>query len=215
MDLDQTDPNAIEAALVTDKGTMVVTFFPEQAPRHVRNFLELAQKGFYHGVAFHRVIRNFMVQTGCPNSKKGATGTPGTGGPGHQVPAEFNDLPHVRGTVSMARAQDPNSAGSQFFVVHGEHASFLDGQYTVFGKVEEGLEVLDQIANVDCSFGETGERSVPTERIEIRRIELRERQARGDGEGDGDQSEAQGAAEAERRASPVRDAVEAGEEATS
>jgi cyclophilin family peptidyl-prolyl cis-trans isomerase len=178
MELDQTDPATIEAALVTDKGTLVVTFFPEQAPKHVRSFLELAQKGFYDGIAFHRIVRNFMVQTGCPNSRKGSAGQPGTGGPGFTLPAEFNDIPHVRGIVSMARARDPNSAGSQFFIVQGDQASFLDGQYTAFGKVEEGLDVLDQIANVDCDFGPGGERSQPKERIEIRRIELRPRQER-------------------------------------
>ncbi len=178
MDLDQTDPATIEAALVTSKGTMVVTFFPEQAPRHVRSFLTLAQQGYFDGIAFHRIVRNFMVQTGCPNSRQGASGVPGTGGPGYRLQAEFNDIPHTRGIVSMARAQDPNSAGSQFFIVHGDHADFLDGQYTVFGKVEEGLEVLDQIANVECTFGPGGERSKPTERVEIERIELRERQQR-------------------------------------
>lgn len=178
MDLEQTDLSTVEAALVTDKGTMVVTFFPEQAEKHVRAFLALAQKGFYEGIAFHRVIRNFMIQTGCPNSKKGASGTPGTGGPGYQLPAEFNDIPHTRGILSMARARDPNSAGSQFFIVHGDRAAFLDGQYTVFGKVEEGLDVLDAIASVDCDFSGGGERSKPKERIEIVRIELRPRQAR-------------------------------------
>ena len=178
MDLDQIDPSTIEAALITDKGTMVVTFFPEQAQKHVKSFLSLAQQGFYDGIAFHRVMRNFMVQTGCPNSKKGATGTPGTGGPGYTLPAEFNDIPHTRGIVSMARARDPNSAGSQFFIVHGDHASFLDGQYTVFGRVEEGLDVLDAIASVECDFGSAGERSKPKERIEIRGIELRPRQQR-------------------------------------
>jgi len=178
MDLDQTDPSTVEAALVTDKGTMVVTFFPEQAPKHVKSFLTLAQKGFYEGVAFHRVMRNFMIQTGCPHSKKGGSGVPGTGGPGYQLPAEFNDIPHTRGILSMARARDPNSAGSQFFIVHGEHASFLDGQYTVFGKVEEGLDVLDAIASVDCDFSGGGERSKPKERVEIRKVELRPRQAR-------------------------------------
>lgn len=178
MDLDQTDPATIEAALVTSKGTMVVTFFPEQAPRHVRSFLTLAQQGYFDGIAFHRIVRNFMVQTGCPNSRQGATGVPGTGGPGYRLQAEFNDIPHTRGILSMARAQDPNSAGSQFFIVHGDRADFLDGQYTVFGKVEDGLEVLDQIANVECTFGPGGERSKPTERIEIERIELRERQPR-------------------------------------
>ena len=184
MDLPQTDPSTIEAALVTDKGTMVVTFFPEQAPRHVRSFLELAQQGFYDGIAFHRIVRNFMVQTGCPNSKLGAAGQPGTGGPGFRLPAEFSDLPHTRGTLSMARAQDPNSAGSQFFIVHGDHAAFLDGQYTVFGKVEEGLDVLDQIANLECEFGPGGEKSTPLERVEIKRIELRTRQDRGEVAGD-------------------------------
>lgn len=188
MDLDQTDPATIEAALVTDKGTLVVTFFPEQAPKHVRSFLELAQKGFYDGIAFHRIVRNFMIQVGCPYARRGAelahgqdgqdVNFPGTGGPGYTLPAEFNDIPHVRGIVSMARARDPNSAGSQFFIVHCDQASFLDGQYTVFGKIEEGLDVLDQIANVDCDFGPGGERSQPKERVEIRRIELRPRQQR-------------------------------------
>ncbi|MFY9345387.1 MAG: peptidylprolyl isomerase [Planctomycetota bacterium] len=178
MDLDQTDPATIEAALVTDKGTMVLTFFPELAPRHVKSFLTLAQQGFYDGVAFHRVMKNFMVQTGCPNSKRGATGMPGTGGPGYQLAAEFNDTEHRRGIVSMARARDPNSAGSQFFLVHGEHASFLDGQYTVFARVEEGLDVLDAIAGVECDFGGAGERSKPKERVEIKAIELRPRTVR-------------------------------------
>lgn len=178
MNLDQTDPATLEAALVTDKGTMVVTFFPEQAPKHVKSFLTLAQQGFYDGIAFHRVIRNFMVQTGCPNSKAGASGAPGTGGPGYQLPAEFNDIPHTRGILSMARARDPNSAGSQFFIVHGDHADFLDGQYTVFGKVEEGLDVLDEIAGIECDFGPGGERSTPKHRVEIKSIELRPRQQR-------------------------------------
>ncbi|MBL8732115.1 MAG: peptidylprolyl isomerase [Planctomycetes bacterium] len=178
MDLDQTDPATIEAAVVTDKGTLVVTFFPEQAPRHVRAFLTLAQQGFYDGVAFHRIVRNFMIQTGCPHSKKGGSGMPGTGGPGYTLPAEFNDIPHTRGVLSMARARDPNSAGSQFFIVHADHADFLDGQYTVFGKVEAGLDVLDGIAGIECDFGPGGERSKPKTRVEIQRIELRPRQQR-------------------------------------
>jgi peptidyl-prolyl cis-trans isomerase B (cyclophilin B) len=192
MDLAETDPNTIEAALVTDKGTLVVTFFPEQAPQHVRSFLNLAQNGFYNGIAFHRIVRNFMVQTGCPHSKVGAMGQPGTGGPGYQLPAEFSDIPHTRGVLSMARGRDANSAGSQFFIVHGAHADFLDGQYTVFGKVEDGLDVLDEIASVDCDFGPMGERSSPKHRIEIQRIELRPRQQREDvtaGADDGDSGE--------------------------
>jgi len=196
MDLEQTDPNTIEAALVTDKGTMVVTFFPEQAPQHVRSFLNLAQNGFYDGIAFHRIVRNFMVQTGCPHSKDGAEGQPGTGGPGYQVPAEFNDIPHTRGILSMARSRDANSAGSQFFIVHGAHADFLDGQYTVFGKVEDGLDVLDEIASIDCDFGPGGERSLPKQRVEIQRIELRERQQRESDQVDGDGEVAQDGAEA-------------------
>lgn len=178
IDLDQTDYATVEAAIVTSKGTMVATFVPEQAPRHVRNFLLLAQQGFYDGVAFHRIVRNFMVQAGCPHSRQGATGVPGTGGPGHTVPAEFSDLPHHRGVLSMARGPDVNSAGSQFFVVLADHARHLDGQYTVFGKLEEGLDVLDAIGSVECDFGPTGERSKPKERVTIHKIELRPRQHR-------------------------------------
>ncbi len=183
MDLEQQDLDTVEAAIVTDKGTMVVTFFPKQAPKHVRSFLTLAQNGFYEGVAFHRVLRNFMIQTGCPHSKKDGGGIPGggmpgTGGPGYQLPAEFSDIPHTRGVLSMARGRDANSAGSQFFIVHADHASFLDGQYTVFGKVEDGLDVLDAIASVDCDFGGAGERSKPKERVEVRKVELRPRQVR-------------------------------------
>jgi peptidyl-prolyl cis-trans isomerase B (cyclophilin B) len=183
MDLESTNHATIEAALVTDKGTMVVTFFSEQAPQHVASFLNLAQDGFYNGISFHRIVRNFMIQTGCPNSKVGATGQPGTGGPGFNLPAEFSDIHHERGILSMARSQDPNSAGSQFFVVHGE-AAFLDRSYTVFGKVEEGLDVLDAIASIDCEFGPGGEKSAPQERVEIQRIELRPRQERAPQEGE-------------------------------
>lgn len=193
MDLETTDLATVEAAIVTDKGTMVVTLFAEQAPKHARSFLTLAQQGFYDGIAFHRIVRNFMVQTGCPNSKQGAAGQPGTGNPGFRLEAEFNDIPHHRGILSMARAQDPNSAGSQFFIVHSEHAEFLDGQYTVFGKVEEGLDVLDEIASIDCDFGPGGEKSQPKERVEIQRIELRDRQQRGDADAE---SGAEGGGEA-------------------
>ncbi|MGE3174709.1 MAG: peptidylprolyl isomerase [Planctomycetota bacterium] len=182
IDLDQTDPATLEAALVTSKGEMVVTFFPDKAPGHVHNFLELALDGFYDGLAFHRVIRNFMVQGGCPNTRAGATGRPGTGRPdGHPgLRAEFNDTEHTRGVLSMARSQDPNSAGSQFFIVHAEHATHLDNQYTAFGVVEDGLDVLDEIAAVECDFGPGGERSTPKQRIELERVIVRERQQRGD-----------------------------------
>ena len=172
IDLDQTDLSTLEARLVTDLGTMTIAFRPDKAPGHVRNFLKLAQDGFFDGLAFHRVMKNFMVQGGCPNTREGSRGVPGTGGPGWSVHAEFNDLPHERGVLSMARSSDPNSAGSQFFVVHADHADFLDGQYTVFGKLVEGLDVLDAIANVECDFGGGGERSRPKQRIGIRSVDV-------------------------------------------
>ena len=177
MDLESTDHATIEAAVVTDKGTMVVTFFSEQAPQHVASFLKLAQDGFYNGTSFHRIVRNFMIQGGCPHSKSDESGQPGTGGPGFTLPAEFSDIHHERGILSMARGPDPNSAGSQFFIVHAD-AAHLDGQYTAFGKIEEGLDVLDAIASMDCDFGPAGERSSPQERVEIKGIELRQRQQR-------------------------------------
>jgi peptidyl-prolyl cis-trans isomerase B (cyclophilin B) len=172
IDLDNVDLATLEATVNTDKGAMVVGFYPNEAPGHVLNFARLAQNGFYDGLAFHRVVRNFMIQGGCPHTRDGAKGTPGTGGPGHTVPAEFSSLPHKRGVLSMARSQDPNSAGSQFFVVHAEHAAFLDGKYTVFGYLKEGHDVLDAIANVECEFGSGGERSRPIERIGIQSVSL-------------------------------------------
>ena len=172
IDLDTADLSKLEAVLETSKGKMVIGFYPEQAPLHVRNFADLSQKGFYDGLAFHRTIRNFMVQGGCPNTREGADGIAGTGGPGHTVQAEFSDLPHKRGVLSMARSSDPNSAGSQFFVVHAEHADFLDGQYTVFGFVKQGLDVLDALASVECEFTSSGERSEPVERQGLNRVAI-------------------------------------------
>jgi len=122
-------------------GQFEITFFPETAPNHVANFVSLARQGYYNGTTFHRVLDGFMAQGGDP------TGT-GSGGPGYQIPAEFSNLPHVRGTVSMARTSDPNSAGSQFFICF-KTVSFLDGQYTVFGQVTKGMEVVDKIKRRD------------------------------------------------------------------
>jgi cyclophilin family peptidyl-prolyl cis-trans isomerase len=119
-------------------GDIVTEFYPDKAPNHVRNFKWLADHGFYNGVKFHRVIKGFMIQGGDP------TGT-GSGGPGWSVNAEFNDRKHVPGILSMARTPDPNSAGSQFFIMHGTTPS-LDNQYTVFGKVIKGMEVVNKIA---------------------------------------------------------------------
>jgi peptidyl-prolyl cis-trans isomerase B (cyclophilin B) len=180
------DPARLEAVIETDKGEMVVTFFPDKAPKTVQSFLSLASKQFYDGLKFHRVIKNFMIQTGCPE------GT-GTGGPGYTVPAEFNDTPHTRGTLSMARAGHPDSAGSQFFIVHGDHADHLDGRFTAFGRVTRGLEVLDAIAGTPCDFGPNGERSTPKQPIHMRRVSVRERT---DDRSDAASSPAAGEAEA-------------------
>ena len=123
--------------LETTKGKVVIEMRPDLAPGHVARIKELVRKGFYDGIVFHRVIDGFMAQTGCPH------GT-GTGGSGQKLKAEFNKEPHVRGTVSMARAQDPNSGDSQFFICFDD-ASFLDGQYTVWGRVSKGMENVDKI----------------------------------------------------------------------
>lgn len=124
-------------------GTVRFTFYSEDAPNHAGSFIELAKKGFYDGTSFHRVEPNFVVQGGDPNTKSGQ-GTPGTGGPGYNLKAEFNSRKHLDGTVAMARSQDPDSAGSQFYICLGPQ-SFLDGQYTVFGQVTEGMEVVRTI----------------------------------------------------------------------
>lgn len=131
-----------KARLKTDKGDIVIEFFPDVAPKHVANFQDLTKRGFYNDKIFHRVIPNFMIQGGCAN---------GTGMGGHpdgiKLQAEFNDKPHVPGAVSAARTNDPNSAGTQFFICHGTHSKFLDGKYTVFGQVVEGMDVVEQIVN--------------------------------------------------------------------
>ena len=180
-DLETADLSKLEAVMETDKGQMVLRFHPDIAPGHVRNFLKLAQDGFYDGTAFHRIIKGFMIQGGCPNTKEGANGMPGTGGPGWNIDAEFNETKHVRGILSMARAQDPNSAGSQFFLVHGD-ADFLNGSYTAFGEVHDGLDVLDDIASSEVTFSGSGEKSTPTERIGLNSVTVREIAAEAGGE---------------------------------
>ncbi len=134
------------AVIETKFGNIEVEFFEDKAPGHVKNFKTLAKTGFYNGTLFHRVIPGFMIQGGDPNSKNPDRSMHGTGGPGYSIKAEFNSTKHDRGVLSMARSQDPNSAGSQFFVVVKE-APFLDGQYTAFGKVIKGMEVADKIVN--------------------------------------------------------------------
>ena len=136
------------AVIETNFGNIVIQLFPDVAPGHVENFVKLAQDGFYDGSTFHRVIPGFMIQGGDPNSKDEDRSNDGQGGPGYTINAEFSDVPHKRGILSMARAQDPNSAGSQFFIVVAD-SNFLDGQYTVFGEVIEGMDVADKIVNVE------------------------------------------------------------------
>ena len=156
------------AIIHTNYGDMTVEFWPDVAPRTVDNFLKLSRENYYTGTAFHRIIKGFMIQGGCPNSKVGARGTPGTGSPGYMIKAEFNNRAHVKGVLSMARSSDPDSAGSQFFVCHGD-ASFLNNKYTAFGKLVSGEEVLNKIAAIAC-VGSEG--STPTERVEITSIDL-------------------------------------------
>jgi peptidyl-prolyl cis-trans isomerase B (cyclophilin B) len=128
-------------------GEIVLRFFPEVAPGHVNNFVKLSKEGFYNGTTFHRVIPGFMIQGGDPNSKNSDRASHGMGGPGYKVKAEFNSKPHARGMVSMARANDPDSAGSQFFICLAD-ANFLDWQYTVFGEVVSGMDVADKIVGM-------------------------------------------------------------------
>ena len=161
-------PNTNDVGVITtSEGVMVVEFYPEVAPKHVENFKTLAKKGFYDGTAFHRVIPGFMIQGGDPNTKdESAKGTWGQGGPGYTISAEFNAKHHARGILSMARAMDPNSAGSQFFICHAD-AGNLDGQYTVFGNLIKGFEVLDKIATTPT---ETPDR--PIKRVNIESIKI-------------------------------------------
>jgi peptidyl-prolyl cis-trans isomerase B (cyclophilin B) len=143
----QSAAGADEVAIIeTQFGKIVLEFFTDVAPNHVANFKRLARQGFYDGVTFHRVIPNFMIQGGDPNTKDRDRSQHGLGGPGYTINAEFNNKPHLRGTLSMARSSDPNSAGSQFFICVAPQPR-LDGQYTVFGQVIKGLDAVDQIVN--------------------------------------------------------------------
>jgi peptidyl-prolyl cis-trans isomerase B (cyclophilin B) len=155
--------SAQEIAVIETKfGKIEMELFADKAPGHVKNFKDLAKKGCYDGTIFHRVIPGFMIQGGDPNTKSDDRSAHGMGGPGHSINAEFNDTLHKRGILSMARSQDPNSAGSQFFIVV-KKSSFLDGKYTAFGKVLSGMAVADQIVNAPRD-----KRDNPDERIEMK-----------------------------------------------
>ena len=166
--MSQNQPPSEQAVIKPSFGEMTIAFWPDVAPKTVENFKKLARKGFYDGTAFHRIIKGFMVQGGCPNTKAGESGMPGTGGPGYQVKAEFNAKSHVRGVISMARSNDPDSAGSQFFICHGD-ARFLDRKYTAFGELVAGEDVLERIANVRTGGNE---KSTPAERVSVESITI-------------------------------------------
>jgi peptidyl-prolyl cis-trans isomerase B (cyclophilin B) len=156
------------AVIKTSVGDMVIEFWPDAAPKTVENFKTLARKGFYDGTAFHRVIKGFMIQGGDPLTKDPAQEARwGSGDPGYKIKAEFNDHPHVRGVISMARSNDPNSAGCQFFICHAA-APHLDRHYTAFGKLIKGEDVLDKIAETPVTPG----RNKPLTRMEVQTITI-------------------------------------------
>lgn len=160
------------AVITTTEGVMVATFWPDVAPATVANFKKLAGAGFYDGTCFHRIIKGFMVQGGDPLSKDASKEDQwGTGGPGYSIKAEFNNNSHQLGVLSMARSSDPNSAGSQFFICDGD-ASFLDRQYTAFGKLINGDDVLAKIAGTPVGSGGSGERSKPQKRVGVVSVKI-------------------------------------------
>jgi peptidyl-prolyl cis-trans isomerase B (cyclophilin B) len=160
------------ATIETSRGTIVAELFDTEVPGTVANFEKLANSEFYDGTRFHRVIDDFMIQGGDPLSKDPALADSyGTGDPGYKIKAEFNDHKHVRGVLSMARSSDPDSAGSQFFIMLGD-APFLDHKYTAFGQLIKGDDVLSKIAKTPTTMGPGGEPSKPTERVEIKSIEI-------------------------------------------
>jgi peptidyl-prolyl cis-trans isomerase B (cyclophilin B) len=160
------------AVIKTSEGDMVVQFWTDAAPNTVENFKKLARQGFYDGTIFHRIVKGFMIQGGDPNSKDPAKeNSYGEGGPDYNIKAEFNDHSHDRGVISMARGPDPDSAGSQFFIclapVHR-----LDHQYTTFGKLIKGQDVLEKIGDTPVTRNSMGEPSKPTKRVVIEKIEI-------------------------------------------
>lgn len=164
-------PNEV-AVIKTNEGEMVVQFWTDAAPDTIQNFKKLARQGFYDGSIFHRIVKGFMIQGGDPNSKDPAKESSyGQGGPGYQIKAEFNNHSHDRGVISMARGPDPDSAGSQFFICLAP-VRRLDGQYTTFGKLIKGEDVLDKIGNTPVERNAQGEVSKPTKRVVIESVKI-------------------------------------------
>ena len=160
------------AVIKTSEGEMVAEFWPDVAPNTVENFKKLARSGFYDGTAFHRIVKGFMIQGGDPLTKDPAKESRyGTGDPGYKIKAEFNDRSHERGVLSMARSSDPNSAGSQFFICLA-NVSRLDHQYTTFGKIIKGDDVLGKIGDTEVTMSDNGERSKPTKRVTVESIKI-------------------------------------------
>jgi cyclophilin family peptidyl-prolyl cis-trans isomerase len=157
----------IAGIISSNLGDIKLEFYPEHAPKTVENFRELANRGFYDGLIFHRIVPNFVIQGGDPNTRELNNRTRwGTGGPGWNIKAEFNKNKHSRGTLSMARSQDPDSAGSQFFIVLKD-SNFLDGQYTVFGRVISGMDIVDKIASLKT---DSSDAPVDTETAKIIKV---------------------------------------------
>lgn len=160
------------AVIKTSEGEMVIAFWPEIAPKTVENFKKLAREGFYDGTAFHRIVKGFMVQGGDPLTKDASKESRwGTGDPGYKIKAEFSNKAHERGVISMARSNDPDSAGSQFFICLGD-AKFLDGKYTAFGKLSKGDDVLGKLGDIQTVSGGGGEKSKPTKRVAVESITI-------------------------------------------
>ena len=160
------------AVIKTAHGEMTIAFWPEVAPKTVENFKTLARKGFYDGTAFHRIVKGFMVQGGDPLTKDPKQESRwGTGDPGYKFKAEFSEKPHVRGVISMARSSDPHSAGSQFFICLAD-ARFLDKQYTAFGQLIKGDDVLAKLGDTPTTRGSGGENSRPVTRVGVESIKI-------------------------------------------
>ena len=160
------------AVIKTSEGEMIAEFWPDVAPNTVENFKKLARSGFYDGTAFHRIVKGFMIQGGDPLTKDPAKESRyGTGDPGYKIKAEFNDRSHERGVLSMARSSDPDSAGSQFFICLA-NVSRLDHQYTTFGKLIKGDDVLGKIGDIEVTTSDSGERSKPTKRVTVESIKI-------------------------------------------
>jgi peptidyl-prolyl cis-trans isomerase B (cyclophilin B) len=160
------------AVIKTNEGEMVVQFWTDAAPSTIENFKKLARQGFYDGTIFHRIVKGFMIQGGDPNSKDpGKESSYGQGGPGYEIKAEFNNHSHDKGAISMARGPDPDSAGSQFFICLAP-VRRLDGQYTTFGKLIKGVDVLEKIGDTPVTNNGMGEVSKPTKRVVIESVKI-------------------------------------------